>query len=70
MLQTASTGHELERPGSTDTISPALPPTAGPFLALFMQGGPDPSPAITQLRCVSKAEEKYPKDIVKAGLCL
>lgn len=61
---------ELERPGSTDTT--ALRCLLQVLLALFMQGGPDPSPAITQLEtCVQKAEEKYPKDIVKAELrCL
>lgn len=61
---------ELERPGSTDTT--ALRCLLQALLALFMQGGPDPSLAITQLELwVQKAEEKFPKDIVKAELrCL
>ncbi|XP_051232136.1 tetratricopeptide repeat protein 22 [Dicentrarchus labrax] len=61
---------ELERPGGTDTT--ALRCLLHVLLALFMQGGPDPSLAITQLELwVQKAEEKYPGDIVKAELrCL
>ncbi|XP_070689014.1 tetratricopeptide repeat protein 22 [Pempheris klunzingeri] len=58
---------ELERPGSTDTT--ALRCLLQALLSLFMQGGPDPSPAITQLeRWVQKAEERYPGDFVKAEL--
>ncbi|XP_044217912.1 tetratricopeptide repeat protein 22 [Thunnus albacares] len=61
---------ELERPGSTDTT--ALRCLLQALLALFVQGGPDPNPAITQLELwVKKAEERYPEDIVKAELrCL
>lgn len=61
---------ELERPGSTDTT--ALRCLLQALLALFMQGGPDPSVAITQLELwVAKAEEKYSGDVVKAELrCL
>ena len=61
---------ELERPGSTDTT--ALRCLLQALLALFMQGGPDSNPAVTQLETwVQKAEERYPKDIVKAELrCL
>nr|XP_046247594.1 tetratricopeptide repeat protein 22 [Scatophagus argus] len=61
---------ELERPGSTDTT--ALRCLLQALLALFMQGGPEPSPAITQLELwVQRAEERYPGDIVKAELrCL
>ncbi|KAM7409745.1 hypothetical protein PAMA_001303 [Pampus argenteus] len=61
---------ELERPGSTDTT--ALRSLLQALLALFMQRGPDPNPAITQLELwVKKAEEKYSEDIVKAELrCL
>ncbi|XP_035509664.1 tetratricopeptide repeat protein 22 [Morone saxatilis] len=61
---------ELERPGGTDTT--ALRCLLQVLLALFMQGGPDPSLAITQLELwVQKAEERYPGDIVKAELrCL
>lgn len=58
---------ELEKPGSTDTT--ALRCLLQALLALFMQGGPDPSPAITQLELwVHKAEEKYPQEIVKSEL--
>lgn len=61
---------ELERPRSTDTT--ALRCLLQALLALFMQGGPDPSLAITQLELwVQKAEERYSGDIVKAELrCL
>ncbi len=61
---------ELERPGSSDTT--ALRCLLQALLALFMQGGPDPSLAITQLeQWVLKAEEMYSGDIVKAELrCL
>lgn len=61
---------ELERPGSTDTA--ALRCLLQVLLALFMQGGPDPNLAITQLELwVQKAEERYPGDVVKAELrCL
>lgn len=61
---------ELERPGSTDTT--ALRCLLQALLALFMQGSPDPSHAVTQLEtCVQRAEERYPKDIVKSELrCL
>lgn len=61
---------ELERPGSTDTT--ALRCLLQALLVLFMQGGPDPNTAITQLELwVKKAEEKYPEDIVKGELrCL
>lgn len=61
---------ELERPGSTD--STALRCLLQALLALFMQGGPDPGLAISQLeQCVHKAEERYPADVVKAELrCL
>ncbi|KAM8745323.1 tetratricopeptide repeat protein 22 isoform 1-T2 [Acanthopagrus schlegelii] len=61
---------ELERPGSTDTT--ALRCLLQALLALFMQAGSDPSPAITQLELwVQKAEERYPGDAVKAELkCL
>ncbi|XP_062280823.1 tetratricopeptide repeat protein 22 [Scomber scombrus] len=61
---------ELERPRSTDTT--ALRCLLQALLALFMQGGPDPNAAITQLELwVKKAEERYPEDIVKDELrCL
>lgn len=61
---------ELERPGSPDTT--ALRCLLQALLALFIQGGPDPSPAITQLETwVQKAEATYPTDLVKAELrCL
>lgn len=61
---------ELERPGSTDTA--ALRCLLQVLLALFMQGGPNPNLAITQLELwVQKAEERYPGDVVKAELrCL
>lgn len=61
---------ELERPGSADTT--ALRCLLEALLALFMQGGPDPSLATTQLELwVQKAEERYPGDAVKAELrCL
>uniref|UniRef100_A0A8D3CAB1 Tetratricopeptide repeat domain 22 n=2 Tax=Scophthalmus maximus TaxID=52904 RepID=A0A8D3CAB1_SCOMX len=61
---------ELERPGSADTT--ALRCLLQALLSVFLQGGPDPSPAITQLEVwVQKAEERYPKDLVKAELrCL
>ncbi|XP_056234657.1 tetratricopeptide repeat protein 22 isoform X2 [Seriola aureovittata] len=61
---------ELERQGSTDTT--ALRCLLQALLAVFMQGGPDPTPAISQLEMwVQKAEERYPKDIVRAELrCL
>ncbi|XP_049444318.1 tetratricopeptide repeat protein 22 [Epinephelus fuscoguttatus] len=61
---------ELEKPGSTDTT--ALRCLLQALLTLFMQGGPDPSLAITQLElCVQKAEERYPQDFVKSELrCL
>ncbi|KAI3368570.1 hypothetical protein L3Q82_025577, partial [Scortum barcoo] len=60
---------ELERPGSTDTT--ALRCLLQALLVLFVQGGPDPSPAVTQLElCVKKAEERYPGDVVKAELRL
>ncbi|XP_034737010.1 tetratricopeptide repeat protein 22 [Etheostoma cragini] len=61
---------ELERPGSTDTT--ALRCLLQALLNLFMQGGPDPSLATTQLELwVRKAEERYPEDIVKSELrCL
>uniref|UniRef100_A0A8C9YLY4 Tetratricopeptide repeat domain 22 n=1 Tax=Sander lucioperca TaxID=283035 RepID=A0A8C9YLY4_SANLU len=61
---------ELERPGSTDTT--ALCCLLQALLKLFMQGGPDPSLATTQLELwVQKAEERYPEDIVKSELrCL
>ncbi|XP_041863329.1 tetratricopeptide repeat protein 22 [Melanotaenia boesemani] len=58
---------DLERPGSTDTT--ALHCLLQAFLALFMQGGPDSSPVITQLELwVHKAEQKYPQEIVKSEL--
>lgn len=58
---------ELERPGSRDTK--ALRCLLQALVALFMQGGPDPSLAITQLELwVQKAEEMYPEDSVKAEL--
>uniref|UniRef100_A0AAQ5ZPL1 Tetratricopeptide repeat domain 22 n=2 Tax=Amphiprion ocellaris TaxID=80972 RepID=A0AAQ5ZPL1_AMPOC len=58
---------ELERPGSRDAT--ALRCLLQALLALFMQGGPDPSSAITQLELwVHKAEERYPQDVVKAEL--
>lgn len=61
---------ELERPGSTDTT--ALRCLLQALLTLFVQGGPDPIPAITQLELwVKKAERRYPQDLVKAELrCL
>ncbi|XP_054458922.1 tetratricopeptide repeat protein 22 [Anoplopoma fimbria] len=61
---------ELERPGSKDTT--ALRCLLQALLTLFMQGGPDPSLAITQLELwVQKAEKRYPEDIVKSELrCL
>lgn len=61
---------ELERPGSTDTT--ALRCLLQALLALFMQGGPDPNAAITQLEhWVQKAEERYPESTVQAELrCL
>ncbi|XP_069581451.1 tetratricopeptide repeat protein 22 [Brachyistius frenatus] len=61
---------ELERPGSTDTT--ALRCLLQALLNLFMQGGPDPGPAMSQLELwVHKAEERYPQDVVKAELrCL
>lgn len=61
---------ELERQGSTDTT--ALRCLLQALLAVFMQGGPDPRPAISQLETwVQKAEERYPKDVVRAELrCL
>ncbi|XP_068563716.1 tetratricopeptide repeat protein 22 [Cebidichthys violaceus] len=61
---------ELERPRSTDTT--ALRCLLQALLTLFMQGGPDPSLAITQLELwVQKAEERYSEDIVKSVLrCL
>uniref|UniRef100_A0A3Q3LG54 Tetratricopeptide repeat domain 22 n=1 Tax=Labrus bergylta TaxID=56723 RepID=A0A3Q3LG54_9LABR len=61
---------ELDRPGSKDTT--ALRCLLQALLALFMQGGPDPTLATTQLElCVQKAEERYPADVVKAELrCL
>ncbi|XP_034066242.1 tetratricopeptide repeat protein 22 isoform X1 [Gymnodraco acuticeps] len=61
---------ELERPGSTDTT--ALRCLLQALLTLFMLGGPDPTLAIAQLELwVQKAEEKYPKDVVKSELrCL
>uniref|UniRef100_A0A3Q3R5E5 Tetratricopeptide repeat domain 22 n=1 Tax=Monopterus albus TaxID=43700 RepID=A0A3Q3R5E5_MONAL len=63
-------GIELERPGSTDTT--ALRCLLQALLALFMQNGPDPTPAITQLETwVQKAEKRYPEDTVKEELrCL
>lgn len=58
---------ELERPGSTDTA--ALRCLLQALLALFMQEGPDPSQAVTQLELwVQKAEERYPVESVKAEL--
>ncbi|XP_076026254.1 tetratricopeptide repeat protein 22 [Genypterus blacodes] len=58
---------ELQRPGDTDTT--ALRCLLQALLALFVQGGPDPMPAITQMEeWVQKAEERYPKDTVKAEL--
>ncbi|XP_061593229.1 tetratricopeptide repeat protein 22 [Cololabis saira] len=58
---------ELDKPGSTDTT--ALRCLLQALLALFMQGGPDPNPAITQLELwVHKAEEKYPQEIVRSEL--
>ncbi|KAG7230547.1 hypothetical protein INR49_025263 [Caranx melampygus] len=61
---------ELERQGSTDTT--ALRCLLQALLNVFMQGGPDPRPAISQLETwVQKAEERHPKDVVKAELrCL
>ncbi|XP_074491002.1 tetratricopeptide repeat protein 22 isoform X2 [Sebastes fasciatus] len=61
---------ELERPGSSNTT--ALRCLLHALLTVFMQGGPDPSLAITQLELwVQKAEERYPEDIVKSELrCL
>lgn len=61
---------ELERPGGTDTT--ALRCLLQALLALFAQGGSDPSLAITQLELwVRKADEKYPGDVVKGELrCL
>ncbi|XP_029988952.1 tetratricopeptide repeat protein 22 isoform X2 [Sphaeramia orbicularis] len=58
---------ELEKPGSRDTT--ALHCLLQALLALFMQTGPDPGPAITQLELwVHKAEEMYPEETVKAEL--
>ncbi|KAM4628848.1 tetratricopeptide repeat protein 22 isoform 2-T2 [Polymixia lowei] len=58
---------ELERPGSTDTT--ALRCLLEALLALFTQGGPDPSSAITQLEeWVHRAEARYPGDAVQAEL--
>lgn len=61
---------ELERPGSVDTT--ALRCLLQALLALFMQGGPDPNYAISQLELwVQKAEGRYPVDSVHAELrCL
>ncbi|XP_053702661.1 tetratricopeptide repeat protein 22 [Synchiropus splendidus] len=61
---------ELERPGSTDTT--ALRCLLEALLALFMQAGSDPEPAITQMeQWVQKAEEKYSECAVKDELrCL
>ncbi|CAJ1060999.1 tetratricopeptide repeat protein 22 isoform X2 [Xyrichtys novacula] len=61
---------ELERPGTTDTT--ALRCLLQALLTLFMQGGPDPTQATTQLeQWVKLAEERYPPDVVKAELkCL
>ncbi|KAM6921876.1 tetratricopeptide repeat protein 22 [Xenentodon cancila] len=58
---------DLQKPGSTDTT--ALRCLLQALLTLFMQGGPDPNAAITQLeRWVLKAEEKYPQEIVRSEL--
>lgn len=61
---------DLERPGSTDTT--ALRCLLQALLALIMLGGPDSSPAITQLEMwVHKAEKMYSVDHVKTELrCL
>lgn len=61
---------ELERLGSRDAT--ALRCLLQALLALFMQGGSDSNPAITQLELwVHKAEERYSQDTVKAELrCL
>ncbi|XP_047442282.1 tetratricopeptide repeat protein 22 [Mugil cephalus] len=58
---------ELERPGNTDTT--ALRCLLEALLALYMQEGPDPDSAVTQLELwVRKAEERYPQDLVNAEL--
>lgn len=58
---------ELEKPGSPDTT--ALRCLLQALLALFMQGGPDPGAAITQLeQWVLKAEGRYPPSMVLAEL--
>lgn len=58
---------ELERPGSTDTT--ALRCLLQALLALFVQGGPEPSSAVSQLeQWVQKAEERYPGEAVRAEL--
>nr|XP_061831737.1 tetratricopeptide repeat protein 22-like isoform X2 [Nerophis lumbriciformis] len=61
---------DLERQTSADTT--ALRCLLQALLALFIQGGPDPNHAVTQMeQCVQKAEEKYPAHVVKAELrCL
>lgn len=61
---------ELERPGATDAA--ALHCLLQALLALFMQGGPDPGLAVSQLEhWVQRAEERYPADVVKGELrCL
>ncbi|XP_061884263.1 tetratricopeptide repeat protein 22 [Entelurus aequoreus] len=61
---------DLERRTSADTT--ALRCLLQALLALFIQGGPDPNHAVTQMeQCVQKAEEKYPAHVVKAELrCL
>ncbi|KAJ0065512.1 hypothetical protein NL108_012780 [Boleophthalmus pectinirostris] len=62
---------ELERPGSIDTT--ALHCLLQALVVLFIQSGQDhneePCSAIVQLETwVKKAEERYPKDVVKAEL--
>lgn len=58
---------ELERAGSRDTS--ALRCLLQALVALFMQGGPEPNLAITQLELwMQKAEEMYPEESVRAEL--
>lgn len=58
---------ELDRPGSTNTT--ALRCLLQALLALFMQGDPESSPAITQLEMwVQKAEKMYSTDLMKREL--
>nr|XP_015826466.2 tetratricopeptide repeat protein 22 [Nothobranchius furzeri] len=61
---------ELERLGSTDTT--ALRCLLQTLLVLFMQGGSDPTLAITQLELwVSRADQRFPQEMVNSVLkCL